>query len=533
MEQSFNAHKKRVAIKSILILAIFIAFLFALPEKTGELFKFFQSWIGEKFGWFYMSSVAFFMLILAYCGFGRAGNLRLGKDNERPEHNFFAWGAMLFCTGMGIGLVFFGVAEPVMHYLSPPVLEGGTDEAVRKAINISYFHWGINAWAIYCIVALLISYAAYRKGRPIEMRSALYPLIGNRVDGWIGDFVDTFAVLATVVGIVTPLGFGVMQINSGLNYVMDVPQSLSVQLVLILFISLVTCASLILGLEKGIKRLSVFNICIAISLMLFVFVVGETSYILNATVENVGDYLANLIPLTFETYSLSNPQWFQGWTLLYWAWWIAFAAPTGLFIARISKGRTIREFILGVLIIPVGFSFAWFSIFGNTALDMIHNQGMSELGAAVMADSSTALFKFFDMFSGWTVIGYVVLLCIFVFFITTADSGTMVINILTSRHEDKAPKLERVFWVVLVSGITGVLLAVGGMSAIQSVLVVLGFPFALLVTIMCFGFVKSIALELNAEKKGSLGSQVDEPNSHTPSLDTKPQQEVPRFSQLG
>lgn len=497
--QSFNAHKTRVATGSIAILTIFIAFVVAAPEYSGTVFKSAQNWVGENFGWFYMSSVALFMVILGYCGFSKAGDIRLGEDSDRPEYSYFTWGSMLFCTGMGIGLVFFGVAEPVMHYLSPPVVDGTSDEAVRRALNITFFHWGLNAWAIYAIVALVISYAAYRLGQPIEMRSALYPLIGERVKGWIGDAVDTFAVLATVVGIVTPLGFGVMQINSGLNFLLDVPQSLTVQIVLIVVISLVTCTSLLLGLDKGIKRLSILNICVAIALMLFVFIAGNTPYLLDSTVENVGDYLSNLVPMTFETYSYTNPDWFQGWTLLYWAWWIAFAAPTGIFIARISKGRTIRQFVLGVLIIPVGFSFAWMSIFGNTALDMIHNQEMASLGEAVTADSSTALFQFFELFSGWAPVSYLVLFCTFVFFITTADSGTMVINILTSRLEDNAPKKERIFWVAIVSGITAMLLIVGGMSAIQSVLITLGFPFALMVTTMCVGFIKAIYKEFEQE----------------------------------
>jgi choline/glycine/proline betaine transport protein len=483
---------KRTGIISISILVIFIAFVLYDPEKSGNTFKSIQSWIAVNFGWFYMSSVALFILVLGYCGLSKVGDIRLGKDGERPEFSFFSWVAMLFCTGMGIGLVFFGVAEPVMHYLSPPVIEGGTDAAVRQALTITFFHWGINAWAIYAIVALMIAYAAYRKGLPIKMRSALHSLLGNKIYGPIGDFVDAFAVLATVIGIVTPLGFGVMQINSGLGYLFDAPQSIAIQITLIIAIGVVTCTSLLLGLDKGIKRLSLLNIGTAIALMVFVFVAGNTSYILNSTVENIGSYLSSIVPLTFETYSFTNPEWFQGWTLLYWAWWIAFAAPTGIFIARISKGRTIREFVLGVLIAPVAFSFAWMSVFGNTALDMIHNQGMVELSAAVTADSASALFQFFELFTAWTPVSYAVLFCIFVFFITTADSGTMVINMLTSASEDKAPAHERIFWVATVSGITSILLLAGGMSAIQSVLIMLGFPFALLVTLMCVGFIKDI-----------------------------------------
>ncbi|GKW47939.1 hypothetical protein NCCP2165_01540 [Halomonas sp. NCCP-2165] len=449
-----------------------------------------------------MSAVVVFVLILAYSALSRAGNLRLGKEHDRPEFSHFAWGAMLFCTGMGIGLVFFGVAEPVMHYTSPPVGGGETDAAVRNAMEITFFHWGISAWAIYAIVALVISYAAYRKGLPIEMRSALYPIFKERIYGPVGDMIDTFAVLATIVGIVTPLGFGVMQINSGLSYLFNIPDSTIVQIALVLGISGVTCTSLLLGLKKGIKRLSLINMAVAIGLMVFVFLFGKSAYILNATVENIGDYASSLVPLSFETYSFTNPEWFRGWTLFYWAWWIAFAAPTGIFIARISKGRTIREFVFGVLVIPVGFSFAWLSVFGNTALDLIHNSGLESLQAAVMADSSTALFQFFDIFSEWKILSYIALFCIFVFFITTADSGTMVVNILTSPKEDQAPGHERVFWVLVEAGITSLLLLIGGMAAIQSTLIILGFPFAWMIAVMCAGFVKSISEELKDPRIG-------------------------------
>jgi len=286
-----------------------------------------------------------------------------------------------------------------------------------------------------------------------------------------------------------------MQINSGLNYLFDVPKGVGVQIALIVGIGIVTCLSLLLGLKKGIKTLSVININVAIGLMIFVLLAGNTSGVLNATVNSVGDYLSNLVPLTFETYSQTNPSWFEGWTLLYWAWWIAFAAPTGVFIARISRGRTIREFVFGVLIIPVAFSLVWLSVFGITALDMIHNQGVSELAAAVSADSSTALFKFFELFAGVEFISYLVLFSIFVFFITTADSGTLVINLLTSEKGDKAPVWQRIFWVVSVSAVTAMLLMVGGMGAIQAVLIILGFPFAIIVSVMCVGFVKALLAE--------------------------------------
>lgn len=491
-----NNYKKRVAAVSCAVLSILILFVLVTPDSATALVKQAQHLIAVKFGWFYMLSVAGFMLVLAYCGMStKIGSLRLGQDHERPEFSTFAWGAMLFSTGMGIGLVFFGVAEPVMHYLSPPVVEAETAQAMSQAMTITFFHWGFNAWAIYAIVALVISYAAYRKNLPIEMRSALYPLIGKKIYGPIGDFVDSFAVLATVIGIVTPLGFGVMQINSGLNYLFDVPKGVGVQVALIIGIGIVTCLSLLLGLKKGIKQLSVLNINVAIGLMIFVLFAGNTSDVLNATVNSVGDYLSNLVPLTFETYSQTNPSWFEGWTLLYWAWWIAFAAPTGVFIARISRGRTIREFVFGVLIIPVAFSLVWLSIFGITALDMIHNQGITELATAVSADSSTALFKFFELFAGVEFISYLVLFSIFVFFITTADSGTLVINILTSQDGDLAPVWQRIFWVVSVSIVTILLLMVGGMGAIQAVLIILGFPFAIIVSVMCAGFIKALIAE--------------------------------------
>ncbi len=496
-----SSHKFRVAVISSAILSVLILFVLIMPDSAAALVKELQHLIAIKFGWFYMLSVAAFLVLLIYCGLSKVGNLRLGQDDERPEFSTFAWVAMLFSTGMGIGLVFFGVAEPVMHYLAPPIVEANSIQAMEGAMTITFFHWGFNAWAIYAIVGLVISYSAYRKNLPIEMRSALYPLIGKRIYGPIGDFVDAFAVLATVIGIVTPLGFGVMQINAGLNYLFDVPKEVGVQIILIFTIGIVTCLSLLFGLKKGIKTLSIININIAIGLMIFVLLAGNTSGILNATVNSLGDYLSNIVPLTFETYSQTNPSWFEGWTLLYWAWWIAFAAPTGVFIARISRGRTIREFVVGVLIIPVAFSFIWLSVFGITALDMIHNQGITELATAVSADSSTALFKFFELFSGVEFISYLVLFSIFVFFITTADSGTLVINILTSEQGDQAPAWQRIFWVAAVSAVTALLLLVGGMSAIQAVLIILGFPFAIIVSIMCIGLMKALLAEAVLENK--------------------------------
>lgn len=491
-------HKSLVCLGSLSVLAVFFVAVIIAPQASTQLFTDIKDTISVHFSWFYMGSVALFMAILAYCAFSSAGNIKLGQPGDRPEFSYFSWGAMLFSTGMGIGLVFFGVAEPVMHYMSPPVVDAQSDVAVRDAINITFFHWGVNAWAIYTIVALVISYSAYRKGLPIEMRSALYPVLGDKIHGPIGQFVDIFAVLATVVGIVTPLGFGVQQINAGLEYVFGFEQSIDHQILLIAIIGFVTCISLILGLKRGIKLLSVVNIAVAIALMLYVFLVSESTYILNSTIENVGNYLTSFIPLTFETYSYSNPDWFYGWTLFYWAWWIAFAAPTGLFIARISKGRTIREFVVGVLVIPVGFSIAWITVFGNSAIDLIHNQGVTELGTAVMENSSTALFKFFEVLSEWNIASYLALFSIFVFFITTSDSGTLVINTLTSEQQENAPIYQRVFWVVAISVITIMLLHSGGMGAIQSVLVILGCPFAVIVTVMCIGFMKDIFQQAKA-----------------------------------
>ncbi|ETX09691.1 choline transporter [Marinomonas ushuaiensis DSM 15871] len=490
-----SSNKLRVAAISSTILSLLVFFVLIMPDNTAAFVKELQHLIAVKFGWFYMLSVTGFLVLLIYCGLSKVGRLRLGKDDEQPEFSTFSWAAMLFSTGMGIGLVFFGVAEPVMHYLAPPIVEANSTQAMEGAMTITFFHWGFNAWAIYATVALVISYAAYRKNLPVEMRSALYPLIGKKIYGPIGDFVDVFAVLATVIGIVTPLGFGVMQINAGLNYLFDVPKGITTQIILIFAIGIVTCLSLLLGLKKGIKTLSVININIAIGLMIFVLLAGNTSTVLNATVTSVGAYLSNIVPLTFDTYSQTNPGWFEGWTLFYWAWWIAFAAPTGVFIARISRGRTIREFVLGVLIIPVAFSFVWLSVFGITALDMIHNQGITELATAVSADSSTALFKFFELFSGGKIISYLALFSIFVFFITTADSGTLVINILTSEYGDQAPAWQRIFWVVAVSTITALLLLVGGMGAIQAVLIILGFPFAIIISIMCIGLIKALLAE--------------------------------------
>ena len=378
-----------------LILA-FVIWGAAAPSSAEVVFGAVQGWIVETFGWFYMLAVAVFVVFAIGLALSSHGRVRLGPDDSVPEYSYTAWFAMLFSAGMGIGLMFFGVAEPIMHYDSPPIGAPETVDAARQAMTITFFHWGIHAWSIYAVVALALAYFCYRHGLPLTIRSALYPLIGERIRGRIGDVVDILAVLGTMFGVATSLGLGVLQVNSGLSYLFGIEEGIGVQMVLIAVITALATLSVALGLDAGIRRLSEINLILAIVLVVFVLAAGPTLYLLQTLVQNTGTYLSNVVNMTFNLYAYQPNGWIGGWTLFYWAWWIAWSPFVGMFIARVSKGRTIREFVGGVLFVPVGFTFIWLTFFGNTALNLDMGVAQGALSAAVSENTSTALFKFLE-----------------------------------------------------------------------------------------------------------------------------------------
>jgi choline/glycine/proline betaine transport protein len=373
---------------------------------------------------------------------------------------------MLFAAGMGIGLMFFGVAEPIMHYATPPVGSPESAAAARQAMRITFFHWGIHAWAIYAVVALSLAYFAYRHNLPLRVRSALYPLIGDRIHGPLGHAVDTFAALGTIFGLATSLGLGVMQINAGLNYLFGLEVSTLVQVGLITVITLVATGSVVAGLDSGVRRLSELNMILAAALLAFVLVCGPTVHLMQALVQNTGMYVSQLFSMTFNLYAYEPTGWLGGWTLFYWGWWIAWSPFVGMFIARISRGRTVREFVVGVLLVPLGFTFLWMTIYGNTALHMVRAEGIQQLVQAVSTDSSMALFEFLEHLPLTMLTSSLAVILVALFFVTSADSGALVIDMLTSKGEQESPVWQRIFWALLVGGLAIALLVAGGLGII-------------------------------------------------------------------
>ena len=434
---------------AILLCAVLGAAAIA-PEQANELFASIQQSIVINASWYYVLVVAVILISTVFIAVTRYGDIKLGPDHAEPDYSLVSWFAMLFAAGMGIGLMFFGVAEPVMHFLDPPNGEGGTVPAAREAMKLTFFHWGLHAWATYAIVAVVLAYFSYRHGLPLTLRSALYPLFGERIYGPLGTAVDVFAILSTTFGVATSLGFGVEQINSGLNFLFGVPKNIGVQVALIVLTTGLATVSVVLGLDAGIKRLSEINIVLAVILLLSVLALGPTVYLLQMFMQNTGAYMAEIVGKTFNLYAYEPTEWLGGWTIFYWGWWISWAPFVGLFIARISRGRTLREFVLGALAGPTLFTLLWMTVFGNSAIEQILDQGMTGLASAVQQDESVALFKFLEFFPFSQILSLVAIGMVFVFFITSADSGAMVLNMLSSSGRDDTPLPRRVFWMVMI-----------------------------------------------------------------------------------
>ncbi|MEX2516965.1 MAG: choline BCCT transporter BetT [Gammaproteobacteria bacterium] len=487
---------KPVFYPSVVVVTLLVLMAIIMPEFSAGVFTSTKDWVSNTFGWFYMLSVGIFVVFCFYLALSSLGHFKLGPDHSMPDYSYTAWFAMLFSAGMGIGLMFFGVAEPVIHYNAPPVGDGGTIQAARDAMRITFFHWGIHAWAIYALVGLVLAYFCFRHGLPLSIRSALYPLVGERIYGPIGHVVDTFAVFGTIFGVATSLGFGVTQVNAGLNYLFDVPVGIATQITLITIITAIATISVVLGLDGGIKRLSQLNLVLALMLLLFVLVAGPTLFIFQTLIQNTGNYLGNFVEMAFNVYAYDETEWLGLWTLFYWGWWIAWAPFVGMFIARISRGRTIREFILGVLLVPVGFTFIWLSVFGDTALHMIMVDGASELVDTVSVDSSVALFQFLELlpFSGITSLIAVIL--VVTFFVTSSDSGSLVVDTLASGgHTGSNPVWQRIFWAVLEGIVAAALLLAGGLGALQAASIASALPFTIIMLIACWGLLQALRIE--------------------------------------
>ena len=481
-----------------LIVALLLATAIAAPDASGLIFQSAQAWVIETFGWFYVAAVAGFLLFVLALAFSSTGRLKLGPDDSEPDFPYASWLAMLFAAGMGIGLMYFAVAEPIQHYAAPPEAQPGTFAAAREAMVITFVHWGVHAWAIYAVIGLTLAYFAHRKGLPLTLRSGLYPLLGRRVEGVIGDAVDIFAIWGTLFGIATSLGLGVAQINSGLNYLVGVPANAAVQVALIVLVMGAATVSVLTGVDRGIRRLSELNLTLAVCLMVFVLAVGPTGFLVKALVQNFGLYLDHFFIRTFNMYAYEPRGWMANWTLFYWAWWIAWSPFVGMFIARISRGRTVREFVIGVLLVPTGFTFIWMTVFGNTAISLDMGAAAGSLSRAVTEDLSTALFHFFEYLPGTAITSTLAVLLVAVFFVTSADSGSLVIDTIASGGAEETPRWQRVYWCCLEGAAAALLLLAGGLGALQAATLVAALPFALIMIVLCVG----LARQMNADAAG-------------------------------
>lgn len=484
---------------AVLVIALVLYSTLA-RDQAQWLFGQIQQWIVLNASWFYVLSVALILITVVFLAVSRFGDIRLGPDHSRPDYGNGTWFAMLFAAGMGIGLMFFGVAEPLMHYVNPPVGDPHTVAAAKEAMKLTFFHWGLHAWSIYAIVALILAFFCFRHDLPLTLRSALYPLIGDRIYGPIGHAVDIFAILGTVFGIATSLGYGVLQINGGLHHLFGVPVSTPVQLALIAGTCGLATLSAASGLNKGIKVLSELNLALATLLMLLVLVLGPTVFLLQTFVQNTGGYLSEIVSKTFNLYAYEPTDWIGGWTLLYWGWWLSWSPFVGLFFARISRGRTIREFVCGVLFVPAGFTLLWMTIFGDTAIHMVLNQGYLDLVETVQQDSSLALFAFFDHFPLSTLLSLLAVAMVVVFFVTSADSGALVLDMLASGGKENTPLWQRLFWSILTGVVAMALLLADGLKALQTATIASALPFSVVLLAATWGLLK--ALRLDATKRG-------------------------------
>ena len=484
---------------TLFFVVLLVAMILIAPEQMQTLLNTAKSGIFANFSWFYVLAFSVFLGFLVILSVSSLGNIKLGNDEEEPEFGFLSWLAMLFAAGMGVGLMFFGVAEPLTHYLSD-ITTGSAEHKQQEALLHTLFHWGIHAWAVYGTIALALAYFGFRYKLPLALRSCFYPLLKERINGKLGDLIDIMALLATLFGVITTLGFGASQLGAGLHQLGWISEnSFSLQVVVIAVVMSLAIFSAISGVGKGVKILSELNLTLAFCLLIFVLVAGPTLYLLSAFSDNIGTYLSNLVQLSFKTYVYEQEHtgWFSGWTILYWAWWCSWAPFVGLFIARISRGRTIREFIFGVLVIPSMFGILWFTVFGNTAIWLNDGEAAGTLGQMI-SSPETLLFKFLDYLPLSGVTGLVSLVVISLFFITSADSGIYVLNNIASRDKSlAAPRWQAVMWGVLMSVVAIVLMQSGGLANLQAMTLLVALPFAMLMLLMCFSLWKG----KRAEKK--------------------------------
>jgi choline/glycine/proline betaine transport protein len=493
IKKYFDIHKP-VFWPSVILIATLITTTLLLGDQAEEIFSTIQTAVTDTGGWFFVIAVNVFLIFSLFIAFSRFGNIRLGGEGTEPDFSTLAWFAMLFSAGMGIGIMFWSVAEPIFHYLSPPMADAETVEAAQQAMNLTYLHWGFHAWGIYAIVGLSLGFFAFNRDLPLSFRSVFYPLIGDRIKGWMGDVIDILAVLATLFGLATSLGLGVLQVSAGLDHVFGLPDNIYLQVGIIVVITFVATGSVILGIDKGVRVLSEMNIRIAALFLVFVILVGPTIFIFDSFIQNFGGYINSVATFSFWTESYSGSDWQSSWTIFYWAWWISWSPYVGMFIARISKGRSVKEFVLGVLIVPSIITFLWMSAFGGSAISL-EMAGTGGIGDAVNENVATALFVFLEQFPLEMATSIIAIVLILSFFVTSSDSGSLVIDGLTSGGKLDAPVGQRIFWAQTEGLVAAILLVGGGLSALQTASISTGLPFALILLVMCFSLHRGLKRE--------------------------------------
>jgi choline/glycine/proline betaine transport protein len=488
---------------ALALIALFIAVTIVLGDSASAAYTWLFNFIGENFGWFYLLAVNIFIVVLLYFAFGKFGNIRIGGVEAEKEFSDFSWMAMLFSAGMGIGLMFFSVLEPVFYFTSVPAFwgaEAGTGAAASAAMAQTFFHWGFHPWAIYGLVGLGLAFFSFNRGLPLTFRSIFWPLLGDRIYGWPGHVIDLVTVFATLFGLATSLGLGVAQVNTGLQYVTtdilgifgSFPNNTLTQIALIGGITAIATLSVAAGLDGGVKRLSTLNLYLMFALLGFLLIVGPTIFVLGTWVEGLGAYFGSLLSLSFYRGTMGGGAGtVSAWTIFYWGWWIAWSPFVGMFIARISKGRTVREFVLGVLFLPSMFSTIWLATFGGSALNGAIGDSTNgvvgaynELGYATF--ETLGMFVMLNQYPLGAISASIATLLVITFFVTSSDSGSLVIDHLTSGGKHDVPRTQRIFWAVTEGGVAAVLLYGGGLGALQTAAITTGLPFAVILCLMCY-----------------------------------------------
>ncbi|PHM26711.1 choline transporter [Xenorhabdus ehlersii] len=480
------------------LIIAFSLFTIFFTDATSSWIKNTLNWVSKTFGWYYLLAATLYIVFVVFVAASRFGSIKLGPEQSKPEFSLLSWAAMLFAAGIGIDLMFFSVAEPVTQYMRPPTGQGETIEAARQAMVWTLFHYGLTGWSMYALMGIALGYFSYRYNLPLTIRSALYPIFGDRIKGLIGHTVDIAAVIGTIFGIATTLGIGVVQLNYGLKVLFGLPQGLGVQGGLISLSVVIAIISVTSGVNKGIRFLSELNVLLALGLVLFILFMGDTEFLLNGLVQNVGDYISRFMSMTLNSFAFERPtEWMNNWTLFFWAWWVAWSPFVGLFLARISRGRTIRQFVMGTLVIPFVFTLLWLSIFGNSALyEILH--GNRQLAETVLQHPEQGFYNLLSLYPAFTFSASVATITGLLFYVTSADSGSLVLGNFTSNLSDinnDAPNWLRVFWSVAIGVLTLGILMTDGISALQNTTVIMGLPFSFVIFFVMAGLYKSLRVE--------------------------------------